>query len=48
VTNQAGQQRGNRQEVVDTSKIREFLRMNPQNFIGSSVTEDPEDFIEEL
>nr|AAT39945.1 Putative polyprotein, identical [Solanum demissum] len=38
----------NRHEVVDTSRIRELLRMNPPSFTGSSVTEDPENFIEEL
>ncbi|KAK4721277.1 hypothetical protein R3W88_011510 [Solanum pinnatisectum] len=48
VTNQAGQQRGNRQEVADTSRIHEFLRMNPSNFTGSSVTEDPENFMEKI
>uniref|UniRef100_M1DL44 Gag-pol polyprotein n=1 Tax=Solanum tuberosum TaxID=4113 RepID=M1DL44_SOLTU len=48
VTNQAGQQRENRQEVADTSRIREFLRMNPPSFFGSSVTEDPKNFVEEL
>ncbi|WMV40584.1 hypothetical protein MTR67_033969 [Solanum verrucosum] len=32
VTNQAGQQRGNRHEVADTSRIREFSRMNPPSF----------------
>ncbi|KAH0714755.1 hypothetical protein KY284_007660 [Solanum tuberosum] len=29
-------------------QIHEFLRMNPPSFTGSSVTEDPENFIEEL
>ncbi|KAH0709413.1 hypothetical protein KY284_010840 [Solanum tuberosum] len=48
VTNQARQQRGNREDVVDTSRIREFLRMNPPSFTGSSVTEDLENFVEEL
>ena len=48
VTNQARKQRGARQEQVDTSRIREFLRMNPPSFTGSSTTEDPENFIEEL
>ncbi|XP_049365830.1 uncharacterized protein LOC125830693 [Solanum verrucosum] len=38
----------NRHEVVDTSRIRELLRMNPPSFTGSSVTEKPENFIEEL
>ncbi|WMV40811.1 hypothetical protein MTR67_034196 [Solanum verrucosum] len=48
VTNQVGQQRENRQEVVDTSRICEFLRMNPSSFTGSSVTEDLKNFVEEL
>ncbi|WMV46131.1 hypothetical protein MTR67_039516 [Solanum verrucosum] len=47
VTNQVGQ-RENRQEVANTSRIREFLRMNHLGFTGSSVTEDPENFVEEL
>ncbi|XP_049399660.1 uncharacterized protein LOC125863665 [Solanum stenotomum] len=41
-------QRDNRHKVVDTSRIRELLRMNPPRFIGSSVIEDPKNFIEEL
>ncbi|KAK4733898.1 hypothetical protein R3W88_008159 [Solanum pinnatisectum] len=41
-------QRDNQQEVADTSRICELLRMNPPSFIGSSVHEDPENFIEEL
>ena len=48
VTNQAGQQRGARQEEADTSRIREFLRMNPPSFTGSSTSEDPENFVGEL
>lgn len=48
VTNQVGQQRGARQELVDTSRIREFLRMNPLSFTNSSTTEDTKNFIEEL
>ncbi|XP_049361078.1 uncharacterized protein LOC125825835 [Solanum verrucosum] len=36
------------QDVADTSRICEFLRMNPSNFTGSSVTEDPKNFVEEL
>ncbi|WMV37585.1 hypothetical protein MTR67_030970 [Solanum verrucosum] len=39
---------GARHERADTSRIREFLGMNPPNFMGSSTTEDPENFIEEL
>ncbi|KAH0636311.1 hypothetical protein KY290_036738 [Solanum tuberosum] len=37
VTNQVGQQRGVRQDVADTSRIREFLRMNSQNFTAELV-----------
>ncbi|KAH0755813.1 hypothetical protein KY290_026083 [Solanum tuberosum] len=48
VTNQIVQQRGDRQEGANTSRIREFLRMNPPSFTGSSTIEDPENFIEEL
>ncbi|KAH0784113.1 hypothetical protein KY290_003711 [Solanum tuberosum] len=48
VTNQMGQQRGARHEGADTSRIRVFLGMNPPSFMGSSTTEDPENFIEEL
>ncbi|WMV51630.1 hypothetical protein MTR67_045015 [Solanum verrucosum] len=48
VTNQAGQQRGARQEEADTSRIREFLRMNPPSFTGSSTAKDSENFIEKL
>ncbi|KAH0682694.1 hypothetical protein KY285_022193 [Solanum tuberosum] len=47
MTHQVGQ-RENRQELADTLRIREFLRMNPPSFIGSSVTEDPKNFVEEL
>ncbi|KAK4737501.1 hypothetical protein R3W88_001198 [Solanum pinnatisectum] len=48
VANQVGQQREVRKDVADTSKIHEFLRMNPPDFTGSSVTEDPENFMEEI
>uniref|UniRef100_M1DXR0 Gag-pol protein n=1 Tax=Solanum tuberosum TaxID=4113 RepID=M1DXR0_SOLTU len=48
MTNQVGQQRGARQKLVDTSRIREFLRMNPPSFKGSSTAEDPGNFIKEL
>ncbi|KAH0650238.1 hypothetical protein KY284_030150 [Solanum tuberosum] len=48
VANQIGQQRGARQEGANTSRICEFFEMNPSSFMGSSTTEDPEDFIEEL
>ncbi|KAH0641167.1 hypothetical protein KY285_037753 [Solanum tuberosum] len=42
------QQRGDRQEEADTSRIREFLRMNPPSFTGTSTSEDPENFVNEL
>ncbi|WMV42214.1 hypothetical protein MTR67_035599, partial [Solanum verrucosum] len=52
VTNQVEQQRGNRQDVADIFRIlfglEMPLRMNPPDFIGSSVIEDPENFVEEL
>ncbi|WMV46295.1 hypothetical protein MTR67_039680 [Solanum verrucosum] len=48
VTNQAGKQRENHREVAHTSRIREFLKMNPLSFTGSSVIEDPKNFVEEL
>ncbi|WMV19044.1 hypothetical protein MTR67_012429 [Solanum verrucosum] len=37
-----------RHEGADTSRVREFLGMNPPSFMGSSTIEDPENFIEEL
>ncbi|XP_049397329.1 uncharacterized protein LOC125861485 [Solanum stenotomum] len=48
VTNQAGQQRGNRQDVADTSRIREFFRLNSPYFTGSSVNEDSKNFAKQL
>ncbi|KAG5629251.1 hypothetical protein H5410_000968 [Solanum commersonii] len=36
------------QAVTNQAGIHEFLRMNPPSFTGSSTTEDPENFIEEL
>ncbi|WMV07929.1 hypothetical protein MTR67_001314 [Solanum verrucosum] len=48
VTNQARNRRCNQQDVADTSSIHEFFRMNPPDFTGSSVTENPENFVEEL
>ncbi|KAG5579515.1 hypothetical protein H5410_050142, partial [Solanum commersonii] len=36
------------QGETETSRIREFLRMNPLSFTSSSTTEDPENFIKEL
>ncbi|XP_069150319.1 uncharacterized protein [Solanum lycopersicum] len=48
VTNQVGQHRRARQEEADTSRIREFSRMNPPSFMGLITTEDLEIFMEEL
>ncbi|KAG5632053.1 hypothetical protein H5410_003770, partial [Solanum commersonii] len=42
------QQGGARQEVIDTLRIREFLRINPPSFTGLSITKDPESFVEKL
>ncbi|XP_049391585.1 uncharacterized protein LOC125856025 [Solanum stenotomum] len=47
VANQVGQNE-NRQEVADTSRIREFLRINPPRFTCSSVTKDPKNIVEKL
>ncbi|WMV32495.1 hypothetical protein MTR67_025880 [Solanum verrucosum] len=48
VADQVGQQRVVRQNVADTSRIRDFLRINPQEFNGSNVNKDPVNFVEEL
>ncbi|TMX04319.1 hypothetical protein EJD97_009921 [Solanum chilense] len=48
VTNQVDQQRGVQQEGASTLRIREFFRINPPSFSGSSTTEDKENFVEEL
>ena len=42
VTNQVGQHRGAWKEEGDTSRIREFVRMNPQSFTRSSTTKNLE------
>lgn len=34
--------------MTDTSRIQEFLRKNPLDFRGSSVTKDLENIVEEL
>ena len=39
---------GVRHDDSDTSRIREFFRMNPPRFTGSITTEDPENFVDEL
>ena len=41
-------QRGNHYEVVDTSTVHELLGIHPSIFIGSSVMEDPKNFVEVL
>ena len=48
VPNHVGQQRRDRQEEVDTSRIPEFMSMNPLSFMCSITTKDPEYFVEEL
>ena len=48
MTNQVVQQRGARQEGANTSRIREFLSMNPPSFTDSSITDYLENFTEEL
>ena len=42
VTNQVGHHRRASQQEGQTSRIREFLRMNPQSFTHSSTTENVE------
>ncbi|XP_004237274.1 uncharacterized protein [Solanum lycopersicum] len=48
VTKQVRKQRGSQEEKSNTSRFFEFLRMNPRRFFGSSTTEDPKKFVEEL
>ena len=48
ITKQVGQHRTSRQEVVDTSSVREFLRTNPPSFTRSNPIEDPKNFMEEV
>lgn len=48
MTNQVGKQSESRKEVYDTSRIQKLLRMNPPYLTGSSTTEDPEKFMEDL
>ena len=47
-TNQVGHYRGAQQEESDTSKICEFLKINPLEFNGFKVEEDPNWFIDEV
>ena len=46
--NQVGKQRASQLEEGDTSRIREFLRMSPPSFTGSSPSYDPKNFVEKL
>lgn len=48
MNNQVGQHSGNWQDVADTSRIREFLRINPLDFTSLSVIKDLQKFVEEL
>ena len=46
VTNYGRQQSETQQEEVYTLRIRQFLRINPPSFTGSSSTEDPKNIVE--
>ena len=48
VATQVRQHKRARQEGDNTSRVRNFLRMNPPSFTRSSTTEDLENFMEEL
>ena len=48
VTNQIGQQGGSRIERALTSRVHEFLIVNPSSFTNSSTIKDPENYVEEL
>lgn len=48
VTNKVCQQRWVGQDVTNTSRIREFLRMNSPIFTGLILTKDLEYFVEEF
>ena len=48
VTNKVRQQRVPRKEGVDTSRIREFLRMKPSSFTVSITTEDMVHIVKDL
>lgn len=48
VTNQVDRQRGARQEGAESSRIHDFLKMNPPIFTSSSTTADLENFTLEL
>lgn len=48
MTNQVGQQIGARQEGIDASRIKEFLRMNSLSFTSLSTMEYPKCIVEDL
>ena len=35
-------------ESTMTSRLRDFVRMNPPTLLGSKVVEDPQDFLDEV
>ena len=44
--NRGVDRRVNTAESTMTSKLRDFLRMNPPIFLGSKVGEDPKEFLD--
>ncbi|XP_010317228.1 uncharacterized protein [Solanum lycopersicum] len=48
MTNEVGKHKGSRLVESDTSRICEFLRMNPPSFTSLSTIEDSENFVEKL
>ena len=40
--------RANKVESTMTSRLRDFVRMNPRIFLVSKVGEDPQEFIDEV
>ena len=48
MTNQVGQQRGARQVESYTSRICDFLRINPPSFTSLCTIEDSQNFVEKL
>ena len=47
MTNQVWKQQGARQEKAETSRVRQFMRMNPPSFTGLSTMENPKYFVKE-
>ena len=41
-------QREARHEMADTSRVHDFLRMNPPSFTGWSTIEDSENFVDDV